>query len=129
MSVPYSRLTPTDIYHYLEWVVQDWTCGERVVEIVIDGELKQRLMQGADLTRLERAVWHMPTAYRERAVPILEELKQARLDELAPLTTTAVERVAAQSWRGIIVRLRMVVSEWEAQRKRRAAEATQEDGA
>lgn len=115
MSVPSQRLTAADVYHYLDWVAEDWHKGERLHEVEVGGELRQRLIIGADLGRLERVLGLMPEPYSTRALELFTALKRARLDQIFPISNDADR----EAWREILLKIRGVVSEWDRRRRLR----------
>ena len=90
-AVPYSRISPPDFYRQLDWIREEWVCEESVMT--------------RKLERIERLFAELPDRYFDQAVPLLRDMGRARI-------------VAGEEWRGILLQLGRIVSEWGRSRRR-----------
>ena len=83
------RLAPEDIYRQLDWLRDEWEGDEYEI--------------ARKLTRLRRTLEHLPARYYERTHAPLETLARARIANGVP-------------WRGALLELGALVSEWDRSR-------------
>jgi hypothetical protein len=116
VTVPAQRLTAHDVYRYLGYLADAFAAGDELIEVEErdpgTGRLRLRVVFQIDrqLARLERVLAHFQEPYHSQAMGLVSELKQARMSES--------RRTGLPS---VFVRLRMVVADWDRQRRKRAA--------
>ena len=117
MTVPAQRLTAHDIYRYLGYLADEFAAGDRLIEIEErdreSGRLRLRVVFAIDrqLARLERVIAHFSEPHYSQATEVVAELKRARTSERLRAELPAT-----------FVRLRMVVADWDRQRRTRKQE-------
>lgn len=119
MTVPAQRLTAHDIYRYLGYLAEAFGAGDELIEVEErdreTGRLRLRPVFQIDrqLDRLERVLAHFSEPHYSQAMEVVAELKRARCSDSrrAELPST-------------FVRLRMVVADWDRQRRTRKQEVS-----
>lgn len=117
MTVPAERLTAHDIYRYLGYLAEAFAAGDAMLEVEErdreTGRMRLRVVFQIDrqLARLERVFAHFKEPHYGQAMEIVAELKRARSSERLRAELPAT-----------FVRLRMVVADWDRQRRTRKQE-------